>query len=315
MLASLAWLKALPYSSSQLVEMAPSRASAPPSGSGFSMGPLVWDLSLYARNPSLDVFRQYERERCGDATGTAAAVCLSKEFARQFPHGDPEHEFVEAHYDPAADLLEHLSGRPGHCLTRSGLMATALLASGIPARVAQFVSERGGHTVVEVWSAKANRWVVVDATWDGTLSNGTSPLSAEGAVTSGTVIWVPRGPLPASAPVSISTMYGPSESAILPGSELMYPDPWLYTRTGKNAASAPFRAAFVHVGGRQWQVGPAQTLARSGCVTFGLLFVVSAAFGFRRRTRRTRRETKPVPCDGDLGRESTRGAPNIRLGD
>ncbi len=122
-------LAELPYASALLL---PGDASSDgPSVDGtFEIGPMPVHLGDY-QGPELQAFRDYKHETCGDKGGIELAICLSNGLAKLFPHGAPDIEFFSRRYHPVADLAARKLGKPCHCVTRSALIATTLLASGI----------------------------------------------------------------------------------------------------------------------------------------------------------------------------------------
>lgn len=282
--AFLAGLKRLPYSSSSLQGVTLLQADAPPSNTSYDVGPLHWDLEAYRSAPSLEPLRAFKQAHCATETGLDAAVCVSNAFAEKFPHGTPQHEFVDTSYDPASVLAEHLAGAPGHCVTRSGLLAATLLACGQPARVVQFISTTGvGHNVIEVWGSQTG-WVMFDPTYGGSVTDETHPLSTAAAAKANTLTWRANG-LAAITDTSAAVVYTNAETALLPGSTVLYPEPWLYTRVGARQAPFPFRGAFAHVGGSSWQLGPAQHLCHWGFALSALAGVALIAASLRARAR------------------------------
>ena len=260
-------------------------ASSDP-GHGFSIGSVRWEVEQFSSAPVLAPFRRYFVEKCGGQTGTAAAMCLSEAFARAFPAGTPKHEFLERHFDPVTNFEAHLSGQPGHCLSRSAMLATTLLSVGIPARVASFTprSGWGGHTLVEVWAG--GDWVVVDPTEVG-LVGSIRPSSAAGMK---------------HMPASLRLFNGDGSlrqdhyvlSQSVESGELVYPEPWLYTRTGPRFSFWPFRGKFIQVGVYRWRFSTPLLLCRLAfviTVLTGLYFL--AGLLFRKRIERIEVQLSP----------------------
>src|SRR4051794_28336216 len=135
LLAQLLLLRGLDYSKAWFSAVAVQDALVP--RDPLALGGLRWDPAPYVHAPELDSFRAMVNEHCAGRAAFETAVCLSDLFAVRFRQGEPDQEFFQKSYDPAAALARHLAGRPGHCVTRSGLMATALLSAGFPARVVQ----------------------------------------------------------------------------------------------------------------------------------------------------------------------------------
>lgn len=271
---SMAGLWALPGRSSESKHAEVAEAERVPEAEGhFDLSVLHWDMSLYRSDARLEPLRREFSRSCGGLEGLVAAGCIGDLFHRSFPGGAPKHEFVDATYDPAADLASHLAGgEPGHCVTRAGLVAATLLASGIPARVVQIRSVGSGHTLVEVWD-RGLGWVLSDPTMSPARRE---PRSAVDAVLRDSS---PR--LPARAGDGIGADErdrGPREQA-----QLAYPEPWLYTRVGERAAAWPLRGLFVSVGPRRLLDGPVQTLLRWLVVGQIGLAGIAALIAYRRR--------------------------------
>src|SRR5262249_4585951 len=150
-----------------------------------------------------------------------------------------------------------------HCVTRAGLASTTLLAVGIPARALQIIPPSGnGHNVIEVWDAMLG-WVVVDPTVGGVLADAGGPISAARAVIARRGVRMsvePGRPQPAAV---VAAFYASGQPELFNG-QLLYPEPWLYTRVGPRVACWPLRGAFARVGSRIWTLGPAQWALQRG---------------------------------------------------
>jgi transglutaminase superfamily protein len=270
--SSLAVTKALPYASFLIANTDTAVAASDPNH-GFSIGSVRWDVEQFSSAPGLAPFRRYFFETCGSQTGTRAAMCLSQAFDRAFPAGIPKHEFLERHFDPVANFEAHLSGQPGHCVNRSGMLATTLLSVGIPARVVSFSPRTGwgGHTLVEVWAG--SDWVSVDPTEVGLVGSIRPNSAAEIKRRSGSLRLFKADGSVQQDPYLLS-------ESIARG-ELVYPEAWLYTRTGPRFSFWPFRGKFIQVGRYSWRFSTPLLLCRvaSGismlaglCFLPGLLF-------------------------------------------
>jgi hypothetical protein len=262
-LSALAVTKTLPYASSLMANTDVVVEASDPHH-GFSIGSVRWEVERFSSAPALAPFRRYFFERCGSRTGTQAAMCLSEAFDRAFPAGTPKHEFFERRFDPVADFEVHLSGQPGYCVNRSAMLATTLLSVGIPARVASFCprSGWGGHTLVEVWTGAD--WVVVDPTLVG-LVGSIRPNSATELKRRSDALRL------FDADGSVRKDPYPLSESIVSG-ELVYPEPWLYMRTGPRFSFWPFRGKFVQVGMYGWRFSTVLVLCR-------VAFVISALAG------------------------------------
>jgi hypothetical protein len=287
-LTALIVAKNSPYASS-LMASADIAATEPDPGHGFSIGSLRWDVERFSSALVLAPFRRYFTEKCAGREGTEAAMCLSEAFDRAFPAGTPKHEFLERHFDPDIDFEAHISGQPGHCLSRSGMLATTLLSVGIPARVVSFTprSGWGGHTLVEVWTDA--HWVAVDPTEVG-LVGSSRPVSAtemKNAPESLRLFNADGSVRPGNYPLSTSVASG----------ELVYPEPWLYTRTGPRFSFWPFRGKFIQVGMYSWRFSTPLLLSRLAFaigVLIGLYFLAGLLFS-RRRIETVELQLSPEP--------------------
>jgi hypothetical protein len=272
-------LKALPYSSCRLISVSQEELRRPPTPD-FSVGPLSWPVSRLKSEPTLAPFRESLHAACGDATGVEAATCAAEALARRSPFGQPSTEFVDRDFDPLKHFKQHMAGEPGHCLTRSAIVATELLAAGIPARVVQLVPRRGqGHTVVGVWAA-ASGWTLVDPTYGGIISGPQDESSSADLLENpGRATWRPLR----------SRLFVPSTTEgrqrfvrrALRGN-LVYPEPWLYLRLGKKLAPWPFRGKYVHTGPTILALGPAQGILLWGIPSLALMGVGLIGLGWRR---------------------------------
>jgi Transglutaminase-like superfamily len=284
-LSVLAATKTLPYASFLMANTDTAVAESDPSH-GFSIGSVRWEVGQFSSAPGLAPFRRYFFGTCGGRTGTQAALCLSQAFERAFPDGSPKHEFFERDFDPVAEFEAHLSGQPGHCVNRSAMLATTLLSVGIPARVATFTPRTGwgGHTLVEVWAGTA--WVVVDPTEVG-LVGAIRPNSAPELKRTS----VPLRLFDADGRVR-QDRYLLAES--IARGELVYPEPWLYTRTGPRFSFWPFRGKFIQVGMDSWRFSTPLLLCRGAFVISmfaGLCFLAGLLF-----SRSTMEPADPRSC-------------------
>jgi transglutaminase superfamily protein len=285
-LSALAVTKTLPYASS-LMENTDTAVTASDPSHGFSIGSMRWEVEQFSSAPGLARFRHYFFETCGGQTGTQAAICLSQAFERAFPPGTPKHEFLERHFDPVADFEAHLSGQPGHCVNRSGMLATTLLSVGIPARVVSFSPRTGwgGHTLVEVWAG--SDWVSVDPT-EGGLPGSIQPSSAA------QIKRMSQSLRLFNADGSVRQDPYLLSKSIARG-ELVYPEPWLYTRTGPRFSFWPFRGKFIQVGMYTWRFSTPLLLCRVAFVISmfaGLYFVAGLLFS-RGRTEAAEPRASP----------------------
>lgn len=265
----LAGLRELPYSTSLILSAAESEASQPP-GDAFALGPFLWPLADYREAATLEPFRTAFAPTCGQLDGLEAARCVVDIIKERSPRGEPKQEFVDPSFDPADVLTAHLAGQPGHCMSRSFMTATALLAMGKPARIIQLLPQRfDGHNVIELWDP-AHGWLVFDPHYDSSILLGDDFLSAvELSHVTGGLRW--RRPHD-DAP----------DPNLFASSTISVPEPWLYTRVGSRVAPWPFRGAFVQFGATQFLFGPAQKLALLFAVVFSASAVVVLVDWLRR---------------------------------
>jgi hypothetical protein len=284
LLLQLAALKALPYSSC-IVESA---FSADDSSAllGFQVGSLSWDVPSYRIDAALEPFRNYFHAHAGGRTGIGAALLIAHSLRKDIPFGEPRREFFQYGYVPAADFSAHLQGEPGHCVTLSGFLAASLLSVGIPARVVQFIpshNEVGGHNLVEVWDERTG-WALIDPSYDGHLTiRGQTCSALQALLDPVNIRWVAKD---TAAEVGDAKAFYETKSFPLRDGHLIYPEPWLYLRTGPKGSTWPFRGRFVLVGEPSWRYGPAQTVLRSGIVVCGALAIICLWLTAVRRARK-----------------------------
>jgi hypothetical protein len=270
-------LKVLPYSSVRVAGADAKEAIRRPEPN-FSIGPLHWSVRDLSVAPELEPFREAMHASCGERKGLAAAECASQVLTERVPVGSPSTEFVRSDFNPVAHFKEHMAGAPGHCLTRSAILATELLSVGIPARVVQFVpAEEKGHTLVEVWDDQEG-WTVVDPSTSGILVGSKSPADSAVELLADPSMAEWRG----YGPASKLGFEGPAETvhfrALLQGN-VLYPEPWLYLRVGERAAPWPFRGEYARIGRAFPTLGPLQQLlfwAIPGVALAGLVLLVAA---------------------------------------
>lgn len=276
-----ALLAALPYTTSLIDPVSVTEALREPAGN-FGLGPIRWDLDSYAADPRFGEFRTYFKSHCDGETGLQAAICVSAALSGDIAFGNPSSDFLAAQYDPVQDFLTKLAGEPAYCVNFSSFLADSLLSVHIPARVVQFVPNSsdgyGGHTLVEVWDVNSG-WTLIDPSNGGLAKcNGKLCSAVEAIRYPGEITFEPLRP-PADAPDG--TAFYDTLKRSLGGAQILYPEPWYYTRTGEHVSPWPFRATFVLVGQPDWQFGPAQSLLRIGvvlCAAFGIGFFVFGAW-------------------------------------
>jgi hypothetical protein len=291
----LALLKALPYASCSLERVDGCYDRPDPN---FRIGSVEWDVRYYSQAAELEPLRQYFREACpGNEAGLEAAVRISVDFYKRFPMGAPSVDFFSTRFDLLNAFAAHLRERePGHCVSRSGLLAAVLLSAGRPARVVQIFSpRRRGHNVVEVWDGK-DGWVIVDPTFmtrfrprpgEAVASRAADPISHQ----SEPEVFSDRG-LPLPDPPAY---YFDDQDGLLRGPRV-YPEPWLYLRTGPRFATFPFRGKFLVPGNPLWCFGPVQTLLQGGILVCAGLLVLTVFLQMTRLLRGWISRRKQVPA-------------------
>lgn len=90
-----------------------------------------------------------------------------------------------AHGDPLGILAEARTGKRFRCVEYAEVLAGALSAVGVPARVlglqradVETAISGAGHVVAEAWLADRRRWVLVDGQWDVIPFLGDEPIDA-----------------------------------------------------------------------------------------------------------------------------------------
>jgi hypothetical protein len=269
-------LRGLQYSKASLSSVTVQEALHP--ADPLALDGLRWHPEPYSRAPGLAPMRALVREHCPGLTGFALGTCVSNVFARRFGNGQPSREFFDRQHDPVAVFQGHMAGEPGHCVTRSGMLAATLLAAGTPARVAQILGGASGfgHNVIEIWD-QASGWRVMDPSFAGL------PVSPDGK-TSAVDLTLP--PFPRWQPEPALHLVGgvDQRQALLAYSEehlrvarVVYPDPWLYTRVGRDSARFPFLGRFVLVGPRAMSLGIGQPLLQAGILLSAAAWLAVAA--------------------------------------
>jgi hypothetical protein len=278
-------LRDLQYSKAALASVSLQEALQP--ADPLVLDGLRWHPEPYSRAPGLAPMRAMAREHCPGLSGFALGTCVSNVFAQRFSNGQPSREFFDRQHDPVAVFLGHMAGEPGHCVTRSGMLAATLLAAGTPARVAQILggSDGFGHNVIEIWD-QARGWRVMDPSFAGL------PVSPDGK-TSAVDLTLPPFPHWQREPALRMVEGVDQQQALLAygeehlrGARVVYPDPWLYTRVGSDSARFPFLGRFVLVGPRALSLGIGQPLLQAGIVlSVAAWLAVAARLLWRIRSR------------------------------
>lgn len=265
-------LRELPYSTSWIEAVTESEVASKPTPN-FRIGSSVWLVDQYAKEPSLEPFREEFERTCSGKAGVEAGICAAAALAERSPLGNPRSEFVDASYDPVQVLADHLGGAPGHCTTRSALVAAELLAVGIPARVVQVVPAEGsGHNILGVWDAERG-WMLIDPSVPGIVTlDGVSATTRQ----------LLRSPASVGVFSSGTLIPAAETNAALRGAETaLYPEPWLYMRVGPRAASWPFRGVFARIGRERILLGSAQKLLAGSIAVTGAALLVTAVISGR----------------------------------
>jgi hypothetical protein len=282
LVAQLAALRRIEYSQAWLasVDLPQARAAGP----SLELGGLRWDPRPYVAAPSLEPFRAVVARHCPGRSGVDTASCLGDLFSQRFVHGRPRIELFAAGYVPTEALAEHLAGAPGHCVSRSGLMATALLASGFPARLVQLVPHvGGGHNVVEVLDPSRG-WTFIDPTYGFLIDSPMGHAALDALAAPGQVHWqFDPAMRPAVALPRTEAAQQANADRLISG-DIVYPDPWLYTRVGRPSAPPPFQGRFLMVGRRTMELGIGQPLLQGGSALSALALVVAVVGALRRRS-------------------------------
>ncbi len=107
---------------------------------------------------------------------------MSRWARRQWEHNGSNEP---ARPDPLSILAEARTGRRFRCVEYAEVLAAALSAVGVPARVLglqradiETASSGAGHVVAEAYLADRGRWVLVDGQWDVIPFRGAEPLNA-----------------------------------------------------------------------------------------------------------------------------------------
>lgn len=262
-------LRELDYSTSSIRWLDNGAVTESKPGPNFKIGNISWNVQKYRDSPKLAAFREYFNQHCKGLLGIEAASCLSESFLKRVPFGEPSNEIFMRTFDPAASFNDHLSGRPGHCVTYSFMTVDSLLSVGIPARFIQTLPDRkSGHNIISVWD-ETYGWVAFDPLSDTLLSDGKNYLSAFKAhKLPGSVKRVEANP---DNPTSgYLTDYYVGENPF--DGAITFPEPWLYTRIGERQEMFPV-FDFVAFGDWRFDLGMFQTILR-----YGIVICIAGAF-------------------------------------
>lgn len=290
LLGELVVLQQSSYSKAWLRTVTAEEAIRPPTLD--KLGGTSWSPSTYVSEPSLAPFALLRNQHCPGRSTFDTVVCLSNLLAARFAHGLPHKDVFDVRYDPAGVLQRHLAGEPGHCVTRSGIIATALLASGTPARLVQvqwFLPAAGieGHNALEFWDDQRG-WTMFDPTFGGyfEVSNGARSLAAV-ALAGLTATWHQAATVPAGLIVDRDAMSS-SPVSVADIGFVSYVEPWLYTRVGPHIAPPPFNGTFVLVGPRAEAFVARHWALRAAIVATALAWAVMLSLAVLRIARRRR---------------------------
>ncbi|HEY0712641.1 MAG TPA: transglutaminase domain-containing protein [Polyangia bacterium] len=294
LLGELFVLRERTYSKAWLTTVPAQEALSPTSP--HALGGVSWDPGLYRNAPALEPFAAMVREHCPKLPPFGLVTCLSNLLAKRFAHGGPPSQLFDQRFEPALALAGHLAGEPGHCVSRSGILAAALLVSGVPARVVQlqWLPDSGpahGHNAFEFFDPERG-WTLFDPTYGGYFENTAGARSAAAAAFAGLpAFWQKAGAIPAG----LENAPTPAESASLAPHAvafLSYVEPWLYTRIGEKLAPEPFNGRFVIVGPHATAMVLGHWALRGAIVFTGLALLGCgiAAFKLRRRQRNSIRD-------------------------
>jgi Transglutaminase-like superfamily len=252
-------LKALPYSSSWLSKATLNLDRPSPD---FRVGAIRWDVRAYSEATELEPLRAYFNATCPGQSGLKAAVSITRDLNNRFGFGEPDLDFLNPSYSLLDDYREHVEkGKPGHCVTYSGLLTATLLSAGCPARVVQVYSlSGGGHNIVEIWDDEIG-WVLIDPSQKAIIQTATKRIAQDDVeeIHDGETKVVQVGGIFSKEGKQNPIRYLDANDGVLKGPRV-YPEPWLYLRCGQKAAPWPFRGAFAVVGRRPLYLGIAQRI-------------------------------------------------------
>jgi hypothetical protein len=256
------------------------------------LGPLRWDAPQDGLGPSTSPLSGFVRASCtAPAPPLTLAACLTSALASRCPHGPT----VLAILDPATEypstVSGHLAGQPCDGTTRSSILAAALLRAGVPARLVHMTNPSAGitHTAIEVLDRKRG-WQLFDPLFAGTVT-ASAGGSAAAVITASPeeIRFQQLADTPAGVGVDLD---GQRFYLGAPGkpraTHLVYPEPWLYTRSGQPTAPWPFVARYVVAGPPSWSLGIGQHVL---CILLPLTFVgLAVTFVWDLRVRRSTRQ-------------------------
>jgi hypothetical protein len=256
------WLWRLPYTTSKIFHLPlASTEQSQVSADVFRLGELTWNMNLYKKDEKLKAFREFFKKHCGDQNGLAAATCLSDILLAKIPFGAPAKEAVDHNYSPRQAFEAHMSGAPGHCVTYAGLSSLVLLASGIPARMVQIVpTNKSGHNVIEVWDVQ-HGWIIFDPLNKVVMVRDGKPVSAIESLKHPKELRAVKTGGEAEKTGYLNDYY---QGALPFDGAIVYPEPWLYTRTGDYVNGWLYRGQFMTLGANFFALGRAQELLRYG---------------------------------------------------
>jgi hypothetical protein len=139
-----------------------------------------------AHADSVDYLRRLRAEQQLDLEIEGATTDLARVRAlTRWAHGRFAHDgsHMPARPDPSSILAEARGGARFRCVEYADVLAGALSAVGIPARVVGLMTRDvetrtsgAGHVVVEAFLRDDEQWVMADAQWDVVPMRGDEPL-------------------------------------------------------------------------------------------------------------------------------------------
>lgn len=236
-----------------------------------------------------DLRRLWEAEgtpKDASEDGLDAALRVMAVLLERIPQGNPPLEFTDIRFDPVFAASVFVRGRaPGHCTVRSSLSAAILIAWGHAARVVSFTQAdaTGGHTGLEVWSAREQRWVYVDSNDLLLVRRDHEYANVLDFWKRGSAAWrladMTRGGETASWPPRLSLLSGdPTQPA---AAHVFYPEPWLYLRAVDKVPGLR-RGTWLHWSADGQRVGHAQGWLRVAVVVSALTALLGTVVSIAR---------------------------------
>jgi hypothetical protein len=255
------------------------------------LGPLRWDAPPDGHAPATSALPGFVRASCMvPAPPLELAACLTNALASRCPHAPTGRTVLDPAREYPSMVSRHLAGQPCDGPARSGMLAAALLVAGVPARLVHMTNPSAGitHTAIEVLDGERG-WQLFDPLFAGTVTASAGGSAAAVTMAGPEEIRFDRI---ANPPAGVGVdLDGQGFYEGIPGkpraTHLVYPEPWLYTRSGQPTAPWPFAARYVVAGPLSWSLGIGQrVLCGLVPLTFaGLAVVFVLDLRARRRTR------------------------------